>query len=161
MEQAKPLSDRSGKDFAIGSVRSQTFAVGEKLIPDNIARMVIRNHHLPLTLRHETRLSANLPVWCNLLARLASSEHISAGVTWIRQQAEHSRMSQSTPDQFAIPSAAVRSARKAEAELLETLNNAIGATLSLKQFEDCPNSALYFLVRIEDDLFVVENKTNR
>jgi hypothetical protein len=70
-------------------------------------------------------------------------------------------MSQSTPDQFAIPGAAVRSARKAKAELLETLNNAIGATLSLKQFEDCPNSTLYFLVRIEDDLIVVENKTNR
>src|ERR1700726_4741044 len=119
--------------------------------------MGVRNRHLPLILRHEMRLSANLPVWSNLLARFAPSENISAGVARIRQDAEHPRMGQSTPDQFAIPGAAVRTARKAKAELLKALNNAIGATLFLKQFEDYSNSALHFPVRIEDDLIVLEN----
>src|ERR1700693_3438044 len=69
-------------------------------------------------------------------------------------------MGQSTPEQFAIPGAAVRPTRKAKAQLLEALDHAVRAALSFEQFKDRSNGALHFLVRIECNLVVVKNQTN-
>src|SRR6516165_1646852 len=96
----------------------------------------------------------------NLLTRLVAPEHIGAGVRWIGKDAEHPRMGQRTPDELAIPGAAILAARKAKTALLEALNHAIGAALLLKQLEDCSNGALYFLVRIKNDVLAVEYQTN-
>jgi hypothetical protein len=52
LQQTKALSGRSGEDVAIRSVGRQAVAVGEKLIPGDIARMVIRNGDAPFALRH-------------------------------------------------------------------------------------------------------------
>jgi hypothetical protein len=54
-----------------------------------------------------TGLSADLAGRPNLFARLVSPEHVGASVRWIRQDTEHPRMGQSTPEQFAIPGTAV------------------------------------------------------
>ena len=43
---------------------------------------------------------------------------------------------------------------------MEALNHAVGAVLLLKQLEYCPNSALHFLVWIENNLVGVVHKTN-
>jgi len=51
-------------------------------------------------------------------------------------------MGQSTPEQLAIPSTAVRPTRKAKAEILEALDHGVGGTLPLEQFEDGTNGAL-------------------
>src|ERR1700740_3107443 len=48
---------------------------------------------------HAARLSADLAIRSNLLARLVAPEHIGAGVRWIRQDTKHSGMGQSTPEQ--------------------------------------------------------------
>src|SRR5262249_27362821 len=96
------------EDFVIGAVRRQTSAVGEELIPADISGMVISNDNAPVLLGHAARLSADLAIRSNLLARLVAPEHIGAGVRWIRQDTKHSGMVQSTPEQLAIPSTAVR-----------------------------------------------------
>src|SRR6516165_5918341 len=70
-------------------------------------------------------------------------------------------MGQPTPDKLAIPGTAVRPTRKQKAELVEALNDTVGAVLLLKQFEDRSNSALHFLVGVENDLVAVEYQTNR
>jgi hypothetical protein len=70
-------------------------------------------------------------------------------------------MGQSTPEQFAIPGTAVRPPRKAKAKLLEAPDHGVGTAFSLEQFEDRSNGALNFLVRVERNLIVVENKANR
>src|SRR6266446_1326410 len=90
-----------------------------------------------------------------------SPEHVGAGIRWIRQDTEHPRMGQSTPEQFAIPGAAVRPTRKAKTQPLEALDYGVRTALSFEQFEDRSNGALYFLVRIERNLVVVKNQTNR
>jgi hypothetical protein len=41
-----------------------------------------------------------------------------------------------------------------------SVNHAVGAVLLLKQLEYCPNSALHFLVWIENNLVGVVHKTN-
>src|ERR1700737_2074960 len=69
-------------------------------------------------------------------------------------------MGQTAPDELAIPSATVRPAREAKAELVKAVNHTVGAILLIKQFEYCPNSALHFLVWIEDDLVAVVHKPN-
>ena len=43
---------------------------------------------------------------------------------------------------------------------MEALNHAVGAILLLKQLEYCPNSALHFLVWIENNLVAVVHKPN-
>src|SRR6266478_1682001 len=90
-----------------------------------------------------------------------SPEHVGAGIRWIRQDTEHPRMGQSTPEQFAIPGAAVRPTRKAKTQPLEALDYGVRTALSFEQFEDRSNGALHFLVRIECNLVVVKDQTNR
>src|SRR5258708_9700341 len=90
-----------------------------------------------------------------------SPEHVGAGIRWIRQGTEHPRMGQSTPEQFAIPGAAVRPTRKTKTQPLEALDYGVRTALSFEQFEHRSNGALYFLVRIERNLVVVKNQTNR
>src|SRR6202163_2623524 len=121
LQQTKALSGRSGEDLAIRSVGGQAVAVGEELIPGDIPRMVTRNDDAPLVLRHPARLGADLPGRSNLLTSLVSPEHVGAGIRWIREDTEHPRMGQSTPEQFAIPGAAVRPTRKAKTQFLEAL----------------------------------------
>src|ERR1700693_6070493 len=70
-------------------------------------------------------------------------------------------MGQSTPEQFAIPGAAVRPTRKAKPQLLEALDHAVRAALSFEQFKDRSNGALHFLVRVKCNLVVVKHQTNR
>src|SRR6266699_1575718 len=146
LQQTKALSGRSGEDFAIRSVGRQAVAVGEELIPGDIPRMVIRNDDAPLVLRHAARLGADLAGRSNLLASLVSPEHVGAGIRWIRQDTEHPRMGQPTPEQFAIPGAAVRSTREAKTQLLEALDHAVRAALPFEQFKDHSNGALHFLI---------------
>src|SRR5215467_7773352 len=90
-----------------------------------------------------------------------SPKHVGAGIRWIRQDTEHPRMVQSTPEQFAIPGAAVRPTRKAKTQRLEALDYGVRAALSFEQFKDRSNGALHFLVRIERNFVVVKNQTNR
>src|SRR5580698_7315757 len=132
LQQTKALSGRSGEYFAVRSVGRQAVAVGEELIPGDIPWMVIRNDDAPLVLRHPARLGANLAGRSNLLASLVSPEHVGAGIRWICQDTENPRMSQSTPEQFAIPGAAVRPTRKAKTQLLEALDYAVRAALSFE-----------------------------
>src|SRR6476619_3694004 len=115
LQQTKTLSGWSREDFAIGPVPRQALAVGEKLLPGDIAWMVPRNDDAPLILWHEAGLSADLAGRPNLLASLVSPEHVGAGVRWIRQDTEYPRMGQSTPEQFAIPGTTIRPTRKAKA----------------------------------------------
>jgi hypothetical protein len=61
--------------------------------------MVPRNDDAPLMLWHEAGLSADLAGRPNLLASLVSPEHVGPSVRWIRQDIEHPRMGQSTPEQ--------------------------------------------------------------
>src|SRR5256884_2947291 len=161
LQQTKTLSGWPREDFAIGPVPRQALAVGEKLIPGDIAWMVPRNDDAPLILWHEAGLSADLAGRTNLLASWVSAEHVCASVRWIRQDTEHPRMGQSTPEQFAIPGTAVRPPRKAKAKLLEAPDHGVGTAFSLEQFEDRSNGALHFLVRVERSFIVVESKTNR
>jgi hypothetical protein len=161
LQQTKALSGRSGEYFAVRSVGRQAVAVGEELIPADIPRMVIGNDDAPLVLRHPARLGADLAGRSNLLASLVSPEHVGAGIRWIRQDTEHPRMGKSTPEQFAIPGAAVRPTRKAKPQLLEALDHAVRAALSFEQFKDRSNGALHFLVRIKCNLVVVKDQTNR
>src|SRR5947209_17430768 len=84
LQQTQALSGWSGEDFAIGPVPRQTSAVGEELIPCDIAWMVLRNDDAPLFLWHEAGLSAGLAGRPNLLASLVSPKDVGAGVRWIR-----------------------------------------------------------------------------
>src|SRR6516225_7153334 len=122
--------------------------------------LLVRFDNTPLILWHLARLSADLAAGADLLARLITTKHVGAGVRWICQNAEHPRMGQPTPDEFAIPYTAVRSTRKEKAELVEALNHSIGAVLLFEQREDRADGALHFLVGIENDLVAVKYQTN-
>jgi len=123
--------------------------------------MVISNDDAPLLLWHLARPSADLASGVDLLTRLVATKYVSAGVRRIGKNAEKSRMSQPAPDKLAIPGAAIRPTRKQKSELMETLHHSVGGVLLFKQFEDCSNSALYFLVWVENDFVAVEYQTNR
>jgi hypothetical protein len=69
-------------------------------------------------------------------------------------------MCQSTPDELAIPDAAVRTAWKQKPEFVKVLDHSIGTFILLKQFEDRANSTLHFLVWIEDNLVAIEDQAD-
>src|SRR5260370_24046944 len=149
LQQTETFSSRCDENLAIGPVRRQALTVGEELIPGDVAWMMVRNDDAPLILWHQAGLSADLAGRPNLLASLISSEHVSAGVRWVRQDAEHPRMGQAAPEQFAVPGASVRPTRKAQAELLEALHHGIGRALSFEQFKYHSNGTLHFLDTIQ------------
>src|SRR5260370_30407574 len=60
LQQTMALSGWSREDFAIGPVPRQALAVGEKLIPGDIAWMVPRNDDAPLILWHQAGRDAAL-----------------------------------------------------------------------------------------------------
>src|ERR1700692_1263416 len=112
LQQTETFSSRFAGSLDIGPVRPQAVTVGEELIPGDVAWMMVRNDDAPLILWHQAGLSADLAGRPNLLARLIWSDHVSAGVRWVRQDAEHPRMGQAAPEQFAVPGASVRPPRK-------------------------------------------------
>src|SRR5262245_8139042 len=61
-------------------------------------------------------------------------------------------MGEPSPDQFAIPGAAVCAARKTKTELVEALDHSEGAGFALEQLENSAGSALHFLIGIEHNL---------
>src|SRR4029077_18921565 len=160
LQQAETLASRPSENLAVGPVRCEATAIGEELIPGDVTRMVVRNNNTPLILWHLARLSTDLASGADLLARLIPTKHVSAGVRWIRKNADHPRMGQPTPDEFAIPHTAVRSTRKEKTDLVEALNHSVGTVLLLEQREDRPDGTLHFLVGIENDLVVVKYQTN-
>src|SRR4029077_2999540 len=160
LQQAETLASRPSENLAVGPVRREATAIGEELIPGDVTRMVVRNNNTPLILWHLARLSTDLASGADLLARLIPTKHVSAGVRWIRKNADHPRMGQPTPDEFAIPHTAVRSTRKEKTDLVEALNHSVGTVLLLEQREDRPDGTLHFLVGIENDLIVVKYQTN-
>src|SRR5579859_923492 len=161
LQQTKALSGRSCEYFAVRAVGCQAVSVGEELIPGDIPWMMIGNDDAPLVLRHPARLGADLAGRSNLLASLVSPEHVGTGIRWIRQDTEHPRMGQPTPEQFAIPGAAVRPTRKAKPQLPEALDHAAGAALSFEQCTDRSNGALHFLVRVKCNLVGVKDPPRR
>src|SRR2546429_7994974 len=96
LQQTKTLSGWPREDFAIGPVPRQALAVGEKLIPGDIAWMVPRNDDAPLILWHEAGLSADLPGRPHLPASLGSPEHAGAGGRWSRPGTEQPRTGEAT-----------------------------------------------------------------
>src|SRR4029077_9030595 len=139
LQQAESLASRPSENLAVGPVRCEATAISEELIPGDVTRMMIRNNNTPLILWHPARLSTDLAGGADLLAGLVTAKHVGAGVRWIRQNADHPRMGQSTPDELAIPHTAIRSTRKEKADLVEALNHSIGAALLLEQREDRPD----------------------
>src|SRR5260370_6505909 len=123
--------------------------------------MVPRNDDAPLMLWKEGGLSADLAGRPNLLASLVSPEHVGPSVRWIRQDTEHPRMGQSTPEQFAIPGTAVRPPRKAKAKLLEAPDHGVGTAFSLEQFKDRSYGSLHFMSLVVCNIIVYDNNTNR
>src|SRR5258708_34450776 len=101
LQQTKALSGWSREDFAICPVPRQALAVGEKLIPGDIAWMVPRNDDAPLILWHEAGLSVDLAGPPNLPARLVPAGYGGARVRWVRQETEYPRMGLPSPEQFA------------------------------------------------------------
>src|ERR1700746_1544646 len=161
LKQTESFANGSSKDFVVGPVRCQASSIREELLPGNIAWIVISLDDAPLLLRHLAQPSADLASGVDLLTRLVATEYVSAGVRRIGKNADNSRMSQPAPDKLAIPGAAIRPTRKQKSKLMETLHHSVGGVLLFKQFEDCSNSALYFLVWVENDFVAVEYQTNR
>src|SRR5262245_56034485 len=69
LKQTEALAHWSGEDFSIGPVRLQTMAVGDELIPGDIARVMVGNGDAPLVLRHEAQMGCDLSVHRDCLAR--------------------------------------------------------------------------------------------
>lgn len=113
LQQAKPLAGRPGEYLVIGAVGSKTVAVGDELVPVDIAFVVISNHDPPGRLGHQARAGDHLAGRPDLLGGLVAAEDVSAGITRIGQDAEHARMGQPSPQQLAIPCAAIGTAREA------------------------------------------------
>src|SRR6185295_4995411 len=66
-----------------------------------------------------------------------------------------------TPDQSAVPCAAVCAARKAKAKFVEALDHGVGGTFALEQIKQCSNGALHFLIGVEGNLVIFKHITNR
>src|SRR5258708_12394255 len=129
LQQAESLGGRPSENLAVGPVRCEATAIGEELIPGDVTRMVVRNNNTPLILWHLARLSTDLASGADLLARLIPTKHVSAGVRWIRKNADHPGMGQPTPDEFAIPHTPSRSTRKHNTDLLQALNHTAATAL--------------------------------
>ena len=122
---------------------------------------MIAYHHSPGVLGDRTRASGDLAGWPHLLRGLVAAEHVDAGVGRIGQKAEDAGVGQAAPQQLAVPCTAIRTAREAQAKLLEPSYNAVGCALAFEQFEDRANRALHLAVGIEHDLVFVEDKADR
>src|SRR5215470_7916656 len=106
-------------------------------------------------------MCCDLSVCRDFLARLIASVNVGAGIRGIGQDGDHAGMSKATPDQFAVPGAAVSAARKTQTELVETFDNGISCPFALEQLENGANGALYFLIGIERNLVAHIHITHR
>ena len=70
-------------------------------------------------------------------------------------------MPEATPDEFAVPDAAVCAARKTQTELVETFDHGISCPFALEQVEDGANGTLHFLIGIERNIVALIHITNR
>jgi hypothetical protein len=70
-------------------------------------------------------------------------------------------MGQPAPKEYAVPRATIRATSEAQIEFIEALDDAECCTLECKQIEDRTDCALDLLIWIEDDLVVLENKSDR
>ena len=68
---------------------------------------------------------------------------------------------QPAPKEYAVPRATIRATSEAQIEFIEALDDAEYCTLECKQIEDRTDCALDLLIWIEDDLVVLENKSDR
>jgi hypothetical protein len=70
-------------------------------------------------------------------------------------------MGQPTPDDPAIPGAAVGPPGKAQAKIVEAADHPVGAALLLEQLEDGAHRPLDLLVGVEHDPVVLEHQADR
>jgi len=161
LQQAEPFPGRPAKHLAIGPVRRQALTVGEETLPGDVAGMMAGNGDTPFLLRHRPADRANLSRRRDALVRLEASEHISARIGWIGQNAKHAGMGEAAPQQFAIPGAAIGAARKAKPDFVEALDNGVCGALFFEQLEHGPDGSLHFEVRIGHDPAAVVNEANR
>src|SRR5215831_3635673 len=161
LKQTEAFARRSCENFTIGPVRRQPLAVGDELFPSDIAPVMVGYGDTPLVLRHTTHLCVYLSIGRNMLAGLESAEHIGSGVCGIGQHANHARMGEPSPNQFAVPGATPLATRKMKTEFVETFDNGISRSFALEQLEDGANRALHFLIGIEHDLVAIIHVTNR
>src|SRR5258705_11533542 len=107
LKQTQAFASRPGKNFVVGPVRCQPSSISEELLPGNIAWVVISNDNAPLLLRHRARPSVDLGGRRIIKKKMVATKYVGAGVRWIRENAEKSRMRQPAPDKLAIPDNAV------------------------------------------------------
>ena len=60
LQKTEPFSSRPGENPTVGPVRRQPLAVGQELIPGDVAWMVVGNDHPPLRLGREARLGLDV-----------------------------------------------------------------------------------------------------
>ena len=123
--------------------------------------MMIGDGDAPFVLRHQARYRGDVAVRRDLLAGLVASEHISAGMGRVLQEAEHTRMGQATPQQLAVPGTAIGAAGKAQAQLVEALHHGVGGALRLEQLEHAADRTLHLPVGVEHDLVALVDEANR
>jgi Transposase IS66 family len=70
-------------------------------------------------------------------------------------------MRQPTPDELSAPRAAVRTAWKVQPKIMEAPHHRVGAVFLFEKLEDGADRALNLLVRVEDNLVVVEDEPDR
>src|SRR6202040_6330 len=123
--------------------------------------MVIADQHAPGLLRHWARPGSDLAGRSHLFGRLVAAEDVGAGVAGIGQKADHARMRQPTPDELSVPRAAVRTAWKVQPKIMEAPHHRVGGAFLFEKLEDGADRALDLLVRVEDNLVVVEDEPDR
>src|SRR6516225_2216921 len=108
--------------------------IGDKLIPADIAFMVVADHDPPSILGHRTQAGDDFAGGTDLFGRLVAAEY---------------------------PHATIRASWEAQTSFLKAAHHTIGSAFFRKQFEDCANCALNLLIGIDHNFVVIVDEPNR
>jgi hypothetical protein len=135
--------------------------IHQVLVPGQVTFVMVLNFHKPRTTRHLLDALSNLTVLQDLFHTAKTTECIHAGVSWIVEDAQYPAVCQVSPNQFAIPNAAISSLGKFQPALCKLMSYAIGAARFVKEAEDESDRSLHFGIGVQDDLMILPTQSHR
>src|SRR6266540_296386 len=118
------------------------------LLPADVTRMMVLDHHRPFRARLFIGRVAHGPVRTNDPPRTVASKDISPGIRRVGEDADHARMGQPTPAQLTRPCSPIGSTRKPS--IYEGAYHSIGGAGRLEGGENVCDCCGHLLIRVDD-----------
>src|SRR5258708_27492086 len=157
LQQSQAFASRAAQHrcFPIRAVLFQALAIFQEFVPADVSVVMLSQLDAPIGHGDRTHFFLNLTGRADLLMILVATKDIHAGIRWVLEQAQHTRVSKTSPHQLAIPGPAVTAFWKTQSTLAEVLSHAKTTTSFAKQATHQGPGAAHFFVGVKDNMTIL------